>query len=99
LSTVASLAAARIAASIRAAPLDGPAGALVACAAQERRVALPRSGTGPFGPLTGPTTAYAAGLVREGGIGERDQRVVFAVLGLHAFTTGHDQPERGRDAR
>jgi hypothetical protein len=57
------------------------------------------SGPGLFGPLTGPTVAAAAGLVRDGGIGERDQRVVFAVLGLHAFTTDHDQPERGRDAR
>jgi hypothetical protein len=99
LSTVASLAA-QVGASIHGAPPDEPAGVLLACAAQQRRAPLPQSGTGVFGPLTGPTAACAAGLVREGGIAERDQRVVFAVLGLHAVTTDdNNDPVAGRDVR
>lgn len=75
--------------------LAGPVGALLECAVHERRVPLPSSGTGGFGPLTGPTVAAAAGLVRDGGIGERDQRVVFAVLAVHYLTREINRPIRG----
>jgi hypothetical protein len=93
-------------ASIGCVPLDGlpgslvnsAAGGLVACAVQERRVPLPMSGPGLFGPLTGPTAAAAAGPVRNGGIGERDQRVVFAALGPHYLTSDINPPVRGSHA-
>jgi hypothetical protein len=78
---------------------DSSAGVLLAHAIREGQVPLPVSQIDPFGPLSGPTAAYAAELVH--GDTERDSRVVFAVLGLHiltAHTTPHDNP-RGTDPR
>jgi hypothetical protein len=72
---------------------ESPAGVLLAHAAREGRVPLPVSQIDLFGPLSGPTAAYAAELVH--GDTERDSRVVFAVLGLHtltAHTTPHTTP-------
>jgi hypothetical protein len=89
--TAAGITAVETVASLRDLPPDDPAGALVACAVEERRVPVPASGAGLLGPLTGPTAASAAALVRGGG-GDRDQRVVFAVLGLHVVTADTNPP-------
>jgi hypothetical protein len=52
----------------------------------------------PFGPVTGADAAYAARLVGDPDLDDRAQRVVFAVLGLHAMATTMHDPPRGDDA-
>jgi hypothetical protein len=74
---------------------ESPAGVLLAQAAREGRVPLPVSQIDLFGPLSGPTAACAAALVRD--CTERDSRVVFAVLGLHTLTA--DTNPRGAKRR